>query len=722
MSEAILRENRNCWKIAEASRVKFLVDGAAYFSALADAFDQAHESILILGWDFDSRIRLKYEPHRPGDFPTLGEYLNALAARRPQLNIHILVWDFALIYALDREPIPFLGRGWRRHPRVHFHLDGCHPVGSSHHSKIIVIDDSVAFAGGLDLAKGRWDTPEHRSAEPGRADPAGVILPPHHDAQIAVEGEAAGALGELVRNRWWRATGRQLRAPSPGVGRWPEGLTPDLRDVKVAIARTDPVYAGAKEVREIEMLLRDSIAAARNWIYIENQYLSSASVGEALAKRLRERSGPEIVIVVSQASYGWLEGATMDVLRGRLLKQLTAADEHRRLRVYCPILGEQAKSCMSVHSKLLVVDNRFVRIGSANISNRSMGLDTECDVAIESGGRVDVEEAIAHFRNTLLAEHLGSSTEEVAATLAKTHSLIDTIKALQRRSQRTLDLVDGTMPEWLDQMIPEYALVDPDSPVAPEPLIEEFALSEKRGAGSGALLRGVLILCALFVLAAALRWTALGHWLDLNDLLHWSTWLRHDDEAPLWIMAGYLLGGVSWFPVTLLILGTALTLNAWLAIVCSLLGCVLSAMLLYAVGRWLGRRNVMRLAGRSLNRVNRLISKQGVLAVTAFRMVPVAPYSLINLAAGADGVPFRDFVIGTSLGMSPGVIGITFFAKQLEQTLRNPGVINLIVLFGTLVVMLTGIAGLRRWITSKQLPRKRKPKRRFAVNPARSET
>jgi len=102
MPEAILRENRNCWKIADASRAKFLVDGAAYFSALADALDQARESVLILGWDFDSRIRLKYERERLDDFPSLGEYLNSLASGRPTLNIHVLVWDFALIYALDR--------------------------------------------------------------------------------------------------------------------------------------------------------------------------------------------------------------------------------------------------------------------------------------------------------------------------------------------------------------------------------------------------------------------------------------------------------------------------------------------------------------------------------------------------------------------------------------------------------------------------------------------
>ena len=102
MSEPILRASRNCWKIADASRVQFLIDGAAYFSALGEALAQAEESILILGWDFDSRIQLK--PER--DFPNLGNYLNALAELRPALNIHILVWDFAMIFALDRETMP----------------------------------------------------------------------------------------------------------------------------------------------------------------------------------------------------------------------------------------------------------------------------------------------------------------------------------------------------------------------------------------------------------------------------------------------------------------------------------------------------------------------------------------------------------------------------------------------------------------------------------------
>jgi phospholipase D1/2 len=716
----ILRENRNCWKIADASRAKFFVDGAAYFSALADALDQAQESILILGWDFDSRIRLKYEEERLDAFPALGDYLNLLAARRRKLHIHILIWDFAMIYALERETIPFFSPGWRRHPRVHFHMDGNHPVGASHHAKVVVIDDNIAFAGGLDLAKGRWDTPEHRSEDPRRADFNGAFLPPHHDAQIAVQGAAAAALGTLVRTRWWSATGRLLRPPSSAGGdRWPTGIAPDLTNVKVAISRTEPAYSGTKEVREIEALFRDAIAAARHSIYIENQYLTSAAVGEALEERLREPDGPEIVIVVSQASYGWLEGATMDVLRGRLLKRLLAADRHRRLRVYCPVLDKDAPNWMSVHSKLTVVDDRLVRVGSANLSNRSMGFDSECDLAIEAGDRTEVKQAIARFRNGLVAEHLRSSAEQVAAALRQTNSLIGAINLLRGNPQRTLNLVDCVIPDWLDQMIPHYAVVDPESPVAPESLVDEFVLSEQHGSASGALLRGLLILVALFALAAVWRWTSLGEWLSLDTLAASAAWLRADNNTPSWVIGAYLAGSIIGFPVTLLIFATALTLTWWLAIVCSLLGCILSAMLLYAFGRWLGRKRVIHFAGRRVNRVNRLISKQGALAVAAVRMIPIAPYSLVNLAAGAVGVPFRDFIRGTLLGMSPGVVGITFFTKQLEELIVSPSVLNLFVLIGTLVFMLAGIVGLRRWITSKQSPGKRRISRIASTAPSR---
>ena len=106
--------------------------------------------------------------------------------------------------------------------------------------------------------------------------------------------------------------------------------------------------------------------------------------------------------------------------------------------------------------------------------------------------------------------------------------------------------------------------------------------------------------------------------------------------------------------------------------------------------------------------MNRLISRHGVLAVAAVRMIPVAPYSLVNLAAGAVHVPFRDFVLGTFLGMSPGVVGITFFESQLEQMIRNPSAVTFAVLSGAVLIMLLSIFAVRRWLASRQSPARRK--------------
>jgi phosphatidylserine/phosphatidylglycerophosphate/cardiolipin synthase-like enzyme/uncharacterized membrane protein YdjX (TVP38/TMEM64 family) len=707
MSEHILREGRNCWKIANPSRVKFLIDGAAYFSTLADALEQARESILILGWDFDSRIQLKSTADHGSPVPNLGSYLNSLATRRRTLHIHILVWDFAMIFALDRESLPFFGPSWRRYPRVHFHMDGNHPVGASHHSKVVVIDDVIAFVGGNDLAKGRWDTADHRPQDPRRVDSNGIFLPPHHDVEIAVGGEVAATLGDWVRNRWWRATGRRLRPPSTQPDQWPVSLAPDISNVSVAIARTEPEYTGSKATREIETLFHDAIAAAQRWIYIENQYLSSAAVGEALIERLRDAAGPESVVVISRASQGWLESATMDVLRARLVKRLTEADRYHRLHIFCPVIDGRREECMSVHSKLMVTDDRLVRIGSANVSNRSMGFDTECDLALEAEGRDDVQQAIALFRNSLLAEHLGVTPAKFTAVLAQTNSLTHAIETLRGNGSRTLEHVDCSVPELLDQLIPQSAVLDPEISLAPEKLVEEFVLSEARGSASGALLRGVLILVVMLALAAAWRWTSLGHWFDFETIAGWGTSLRENDAAPLWIIGAFLLGGIACFPVTLLIVATAYAFNPWLAIICSLLGCILSAVLLYSIGRQLGRKTVARFAGKRLNRVNQLISKHGILAVAAVRMVPVAPYSLVNLAAGAVHVPFRDFVLGTLLGMSPGVVAITFFENQIEQIIHTPSASTFVVLIGILLFMLVGVVGFRRWFSSKQIPAKR---------------
>src|SRR5215831_3415259 len=164
-------EERNCWRRAHARRAAFLVDGASYFAAFAEAVARAERSLFILGWDIHSGIRLRRNGARHDQPDALGDLLVAVLERRPELHANVLSWDFAMIYALEREPLPMLPRSWRRHPRLHFRLDGSHPLGASHHQKVVVVDDSVAFVGGFDLTACRWDTPEHRPDDPRRVDP-----------------------------------------------------------------------------------------------------------------------------------------------------------------------------------------------------------------------------------------------------------------------------------------------------------------------------------------------------------------------------------------------------------------------------------------------------------------------------------------------------------------------------------------------------------------------
>jgi phospholipase D1/2 len=654
--QSLFAEGRNCWRTARAQRVSFLIDSAAYFAAFAAAAEQAQESIFIIGWDVDSRVCLVPDGMREQQPMELGAFLKAIVSRRRGLQVYVLEWDFAVIFALERESTTVRQQRWRTHRRVQFRMDGAHPAGASHHQKVVVVDDAVAFVGGIDLTIRRWDNAEHRAQDPRRVDPAGQFYPPVHDVQVAVDGEAARTLGQLVRERWRRATGCQLRASQGGKSdAWPPGLSADLDHISVAIARTEPKYNGNAEVREVEALYMDAIAAAQCSIYIESQYLTSAAIGNALANRLLQARGPEVVLVLPRKASGWLEQGTMDVLRARLLRQLCAADRFGRLRVYCPVVPDLDGACINLHSKVLIVDERLVRIGSSNISNRSMGLDTECDIAVESAGSAIIERAISRLRNRLLGEHLGVSAQKVAATLDAKQSLIATVEGLHGRG-RTLEPLHAEVPAWRDQLIPHSTILDPERPLVPEELFEECSAGKSWQSGSYAPLRGGIALLISIGLAAAWLWTPLGVWLDVDTLEESATSLRGHPIAPLVVIGGYVVGITALIPVTVLITATALVFGPLLGFTYSLLGCLVSAMLTYGLGYLLGYETVCRLASAQLGRLSRRIAQYGLLAILIVRILPVTPFMALNVIAGAAHIRLRDFVLGTLLGMLPGLL------------------------------------------------------------------
>lgn len=455
---AILQEGTNCWRIARAHRVAFLVDGAAYFAALKEAICHAKDTIFVLGWDIGAEATLRSEEGTSEKNEFL-ELLGSCVENQSSLNIYLLNWDYAVVYAFERQMFP----NWKVHPRIHFHEDGKHPDLGSHHQKIVVVDDSMAFVGGIDITPGRWDTREHLAYDERRVDLKGEVHPPIHDVQVAFDGEAAKLLGYMARTRWARATSTPVPVKEEENDVWPDDLRPDMKDVDLGISRTIPVYENGKEVREVEKLYVDSIEAAKRTIYIENQYFTSSKVTDALARRLREKDGPEIVMVLHRNYPGLMENSTMGILRKKVMAALERADRYKRLGVFYP-LRKSEDTPINVHSKLMIVDNQLVRIGSSNLSNRSMGLDTECDIAIESNGNPECERVIINFRNDLLAEHLGTSTEKIALKIQQTRSLLQTIKDL-RNDSRTLEPIHEGVPVWVEKLIPAKPFFDPDRAV-----------------------------------------------------------------------------------------------------------------------------------------------------------------------------------------------------------------------------------------------------------------
>ena len=550
----ILQPGRNCWRRERAGRVAIAVDGEAYFRAVREAILRARRSVFVIGWDLHSELKLVREGETDGHPEELGELLDFVARRRA-VNVYVLSWDFAMIYMAEREPFPLYKLNWKTHARVRFCMDDKHPVGGSQHQKIVVVDDAVAFCGGLDLSKWRWDTPQHRIDDERRVDPDGKPYPPFHDVQMVVDGQAAAALGELVHERWQRATGQEIdtNRASPDHVPWPDSLQPVMFDVPVAIARTVAEYAGRQAVREVERLYLDSIAAAEHFIYIENQYLTAHCIAEALVQRLQESDAPEVVIVMPEKTGGWLEQYTMDVLRSRLVKKLRDADSQDRLRLYYPQLSASSETSLMVHAKIMVIDDRFLRVASSNLSNRSMGLDSECDLAIEADPGSDTERAIRLFRERLLAEHLDVQVDELAGTMQREESLIKTIESL-RGGERTLQRLDTEIDPEIDQMVPESALLDPEQPMSSESFVSHFVPDEHKPHTARRVVLGMLVLAGLLGLAAAWRWTPLGEWLDIDTLIRQAEVLKAHPATPLLVIGSIAVAGFLAIPLTLLVI------------------------------------------------------------------------------------------------------------------------------------------------------------------------
>lgn len=699
-----LEPGKNVWRTAKAARAAMLVDAAAYFGAVRRAMIAAERSIVIAGWDIHSRTLLVGNREDPDDgYPLeFAEFLAALVDKKPDLDICLLLWDFSVLYAAERDPFPTFTLRWNTPPQIRLCLDDCVPLGSSQHQKLVVIDDAVAFNGGIDMTIRRWDTSDHKLDEPRRVDPNGRPYRPFHDVQMVVDGEAARALGDLVRSRWESAACEMLPPVETKSDPWPRNVKPDFTDVEVGIARTQPRYEDEKQRCEVEQLFLDCIDAAERTIYIENQFLTAPRIAQRLAERLKACPELEVLIITLDSHESWLEAHSMLTGRIRFTQTLRQVAGDRVLVANPQVTDGERTATVMVHAKVMIVDDRIVRIGSANLNNRSMGTDTECDLIIvaESG---EERRQIATMRNRLLGHHCGVSAEQTAEAIERAHGSVLAAARSLKGNGHCLQVIEDDPKRASELFSVLQNVADPERPVGAEEFVSKMFGGYVPTRHIGVILKAIA--AGLVVIGIALVWQFVPL-ADPKSVKAAFSSIADSHAAPFIVVGSFLAGGFVMFPVTVLIGATAAVFGPWLGFAYAAAGALGSALATYLVGAAVGKKTLRNLLGPRLNRLRQRVARRGIITVAAVRLMPIAPFTVVNLVAGASGIPLFDYLVGTMLGMLPGLVMISAVGHQLARIMTSPSASDLAALAAVVVAWIGLSFGVqaavsRYWSTSR---------------------
>lgn len=437
----LLRPGRTCWTVRPALASGLLIDGRDYFREFYRAAKAARRHILLAGWQFDSTVNLLRGEDRKmaTEDVRLLPFLKSLCRRNPALRIYLLCWDYSPAFYFEREWLQDFKFNWCSPGRIRFRFDDRHALGASHHQKFAVVDGSLAFVGSLDFCHARWDLRDHPTSCTDRCEPDGKdVSGPYHEVQAYVTGPAAAELSEQFEARWLLSGGKPLRLseprpvdveirPSARIGASLVGLSRTVAEM------TEPEHP---PIREIRHLFVDAIASAERSIYIENQYFESRAVYDALRQRmLREGPPLDIALIYPRELHSFSEELLMGAQQSAMFRSLKATAEARghRLGIYCSVSAADGAEPRSryIHSKVMIVDDRFLTVGSANTNNRSMGLDSELHVSweVSPSGDPELARAIRRARLNLLVEHSGRPAR---AAVRELRDAADWVAVLER--------------------------------------------------------------------------------------------------------------------------------------------------------------------------------------------------------------------------------------------------------------------------------------------------
>jgi phosphatidylserine/phosphatidylglycerophosphate/cardiolipin synthase-like enzyme len=368
--------------------IDVLIDGAAFLPAVAEELARAESHVHLTGWHFSPELDLTR-----GAEPTI--LRNLLAELAERIDVRVLLWRGApvALYRPSRRAVRTMIDQLCRWNRIRCEVDSCVRYLHSHHEKTIVVDGRVAFVGGIDLTLeggDPFDSPSHK--------PRGRVG--WHDAAMRLRGPAVADVAEHFRLRWSAAANEEL----------PEAYVPDpAGDVEVQIVRTIPEKVYERSLPQGDFSVFESylraLRSAERLIYLENQFLWSPEIVQILADKLRDPPCDEFrIVVVLPAKAN--DGA--DVSRGQVGALIDADDGNARF-LACTVYARagQLRDTIYVHSKVGIVDDRWLTVGSANLNERSLFDDSEMNV-------VTLDEPLTRdTRLRLWSEHLELPVSEL---------------------------------------------------------------------------------------------------------------------------------------------------------------------------------------------------------------------------------------------------------------------------------------------------------------------
>ena len=715
-SNNIFQPGENCWVESKARFSTPLIDCANYYKALHSAIVKASHSIFIVGWDIDSRIRLlRGKDEQQSEAPSvISDLLKWKAEQNPEIKIYLLRWDSSLAFFAQREM--WAKEVWEEKTpdNVETVLDDTIPMGGSQHQKIVVIDDELVFSGGMDVSTNRWDTRDHPVISEERDGPDGEYGP-LHDVQMVSSGPVVVDFAKLVRWRWQRVAdsspidireAAQNGEDAPLPEAWPDDYPPLFENVQCALARTIPFMDEVEPAQEVRHMLLDLIKEAESVIYIENQFTTRQEIAEALNKQLKLKPELSVIIVSSYEPKGKFECEAFWASRIEFKAILEKGIDANRVKLtYSSIEDMQGrKAYKRIHSKVMTIDDKYLVIGSSNLSNRSMTLDTEIDTVLY-GNTPQNKEKIAQVRNDLLAEHTGRALDDMPALFESMYP----VEALMHNQ-----IAHGyVLTEVRDEVFTEHsvknvfrALSDPEEPLISVPTLDGAALPARNPRRRSIMIMiGVTIVA---VLGGLMFWASQSiEWLSSDSINAFLEKSRGTYFALPTVLLVYVIGGILFFPVTVLSLAVAAIFGPIWGPIYGIMGALLSSAILFGIGKVSGNAGLRKIGGPKVAAVDEKLKRSGIVGVAAIRMLPVAPFSLVNLVAGISSIGIIQFLIGTFLGMSPPMIAKGLVGDSIAQIWQNPSVETISYLAGGIVLwglMIWGSQKFARYYQSRKAP------------------